>query len=424
MAGFWLLAILALGFVTAWIFLARNPAPRARLGPDGTNVREPETFVVHHEGKGQGLDIANTALKERTEHLRRDVPGEATKVKAPIPGRTLVAMDHPPSDQSRYGGEKVAPGAVPGAPGAEPKEVVLTRGPKGSRPETPEEPGSPYAKGRRVTDIHRDVEIAADLLPNLFAEQERRIDPNLAASPSTTGEEPGYGLGKTGPGDTDGEGGDDGFPVEQPEINDNIPDISEGDMPEAHSQSEIFNGRRARGAGTASPKIKEPDRAVTVAGANPTPDWSLLDEEEPLPTQYGEDRVVAMVRNPRSLYVYWERSGFGEENLRVVLGDEYERTVPVLRLFDVTEGAYPGQPEGHSHTLIVGEHDDHWFIHHLAEPGHRYVVSFERRTEDGRYYLISHSGPVQMPHEGPAQQNWLTEKYGLARHDWAGSPWR
>lgn len=415
MAGVWLLAILALGFVTAWIFLARNPAQRARFGPDGTNVREPETFVVHHEGKAQGLDIANTALKERTEHLRRDLPGEATKIKAPVPGRTLVAMEHPPSDESRYGGEKVAPGAVPGAPGAESKETVLTKGPRGSRPETPEEPGSPYAKGRRVTDIHRDVEVSADLLPNVFAGQSRQVDPEMTASPSTTGIEPGYGLGRTDPGDTDGEGGDD-VPVEQPEMNDDIPDISEGDMPEARSRSGIPRSSIVPGGA-------DEGRAAAVA-AHVGPDWSLLEDDAPLPLQYGEDRIVAMVRNPRSLYIYWERSGFGEENLRTVLGEEYEKSVPVLRLFDVTEGAYPGQPGGHSHTIIVGEQDDHWFLHHLVEPGHRYVVSFERRTEDGRYYLISHSGPVQMPHEGPAQSTWLSEKYGLARQNWAGSPWR
>ena len=168
MTGFVFLVVIALVFAVIWINLARRPGPKAKIGPDGTNVRNPETFVVHHEGKGQGLDIANTALKERTENLSRDLPGDAHKVKAAIPGRDMTRLDAPPSDVSKYGDEKVAPGAVPGQPGGETKEKVLTEGPVGSRPGTPEEPGTPFAKGRRVTDTHRDVELAEEVLPAAF----------------------------------------------------------------------------------------------------------------------------------------------------------------------------------------------------------------------------------------------------------------
>ncbi|HWI51144.1 MAG TPA: hypothetical protein VNT01_03255, partial [Symbiobacteriaceae bacterium] len=144
------LGVLGLVFSAVWTYLARHKGPKAKLGSDGTNVREPETFVVHHEGKGQGLDIANTALKERTENLRQDLPGETHTIKAPVPGRDMIRMSSPPSDVSHYGDVKVAPGATPGEPGAESKEKVLSEGPVGSRPGTPEEPGSPYGKGRRV----------------------------------------------------------------------------------------------------------------------------------------------------------------------------------------------------------------------------------------------------------------------------------
>lgn len=433
----WIIILgMALVFALIWIKLARNTGPRAKIGPDGTNVREPETFVVHHEGKGQGLDIANTALKERTEHVRRELPGDAHTVKTKVPGRDLIRMDEPPSDLSRYGDEKVAPGAVPGMPHAESKEKVLSEGPKGSRPETPEEPGSPYAKGRRVTDNHRDVELAADLLPDVFPGQHRRTPRDMAASPSTTGQEPGYGLGRTAPGGTDGEGGegdDDGanyYPEEQPELTDDIPDIPDGNMPTAAADLPRVVPFRPGGNATAytfevedgsTPVEFVPDPSWSGTAA---PDWSALQEEVPLPEQYGEDAVVAMVRNPSSLYVYWERSGFGEENLRSLLGSEWRQSVPVLRVFDVTSGAHPGQSGGHSWEIQVGETDDHWFINEGIQPSRRYVVSYERRTPDGQHYLISHSAPVQTPAQGPAQQSELYARYGRQPDNWTGSPWR
>lgn len=389
-----ILVVLGLVFYVVWSYLARNKNPKARLGPDGTNVREPETFVVHHEGKGQGLDIANTALKERTEHLSRDLPGDTHQVRTPVPGRDMIRMSSPPSDVSRYGDEKVAPGATPGQPGAESKEKVLTVGPIGSRPGTPEEPGSPYGKGRRVTDNHRDVELAEDLLPSMGLRQ-RRVSHDMAASPSTTGREPGYGLGATAPGETDGEGGAG---------RQGLQNLSEDDDEVHRTESRRviqFRGRM---------KTRHNSDAISFS---PDPlwesemgeefDWGGLHERTPLPANYGEDATMLLVRNPRSLYVYWERTGYGDENLKAMLGEgEYYLTTPCLRVFDVSSGAFPGQAGGTAWTIDVGEQDDHWFINDGVEPGREYVVSYERRTRDGRYFLMSRSFPVRTPHDAPA----------------------
>lgn len=399
MTAVYFLAALVLVFALAWRYLSRNPHPRAKLGPDGTNVREPETFVVHHEGKGQGIDIANTALKERTEDLKRDLPGDTHKIKAPVPGRDTIRLNEPPSDVSKFGDVKVAPGA-------EPKDKVLMEGPIGSRPGTPEEPGSPYAKGRRVTDNHRDVELAADLLPNLEAGPRSDTKREMAASPSTNGQEPGYGLGRTAPGETDGEGGfGDPHLANATEAHTTDTRRSEGGAAGVERRRGRVIQFRARPGGNA-----ETDEAIAF---QPDPvwahemaeelDWSGLHDEFPLPEHYGEDALTALVRNPRSLYVCWDRTGFGEENLQTMVGeDEYKSTVPCLRVYDLDSGAYPGQPGGHVQTIDVGEHDNHWFINHGIEPGRHYIVSFERRTAGGRSYLFSHSGPLATPHDSPA----------------------
>lgn len=417
MTALWFVLVLALVFAAVWMYLGRNPNPRAKLGPDGTNVRDPETFVVHHEGKGQGLDIANTALKERTEDLRRDLPGDGHKVKAPVPGRDMVRMSAPPSDVSKYGDQKVAPGA-------EPKEKVLMEGPPGSRPETPEEPGSPYAKGRRVTDNHRDVELAADLLPDVYPGQGRRTERDMAVSPSTNGQEPGYGLGKTAHNSTDGEGGF-GDP--------DLANYTEGDLP--------AGGRRPQRGRVIQFRARTGDRP-TEAGEEiafePDPTWADEVEGEPVGAfteddftdldldpyshyGYGEDQTVALVRNPRSLYVYWERAGHGDENLSAIMTeDEWKQAEPCLRVYNVTSGAYPGREGGHTFDLGVSELESHYFINSGIEPGQEYIVAYGRLLADGQFYLISQSEKVATPHDSPAgEPDMLYRLYGRRPEDWS-----
>lgn len=464
------LVVIGLVFAVSWIYLANRPNPRAKIGPDGTNVRSPESFVVHHEGKGQGLDIANTALKERTENPSRELPGNQDRIQAPVPGRDLVTMDTPPSDVSKYGDQKVAPGAVPGdaekvaggpvprGGGGETKSKVLTEGPVGSRPGTPEEPGSPYAKGRRVTDNHRDIETSAELLANPYPGTGRSAGRDMAASPSTNGQEPGYGLGRTAPGTTDGEGGrgsgDHANQFSRPKgrvvaFPGRAGDHTRGSVPGAGRAEGVPDGpgpepdpdpaeeedidltsplpdpemkhrRGHSGTAVAEPPSAKGGSALAASGsrsdlgseqthpsvrfnyemagemAEEPEDWSALAEEIPYPISYGEDVTVALIRTPRSAYVYWDRGGPGEADLRDRLGEaEYGRSIPVLRVWE--NGVL-------RHTIDVHDHDDHWFVHEGLEPGHSYVFSYERRTSGGLFYKLSQSGPIEMPHDQPTGQ--------------------
>lgn len=137
------------------------------------------------------------------------------------------------------------------------------------------------------------------------------------------------------------------------------------------------------------------------------------------------DELVALVRNPRSLYVYWESGSPEERRLRHMLGEDgWRATVPCLRVFDVTAGGHPSRPGSHSLVMDLTEEEDHAFITQGLQPGHRYVVTQERRTREGRYYLIAHSSPVAMPQDGPGEESQLYRLYGRQHGQWSGSPWR
>lgn len=72
-----------------------GPDRPAVLGPDQTNVNPPESYVIHHEGKGQGMDIANRWLREHTRHLTADAPGHTpVPAEGRIPGRTPLVTEH------------------------------------------------------------------------------------------------------------------------------------------------------------------------------------------------------------------------------------------------------------------------------------------------------------------------------------------
>lgn len=312
-----LIALVAVIGVALYNNLGQNrEGGEAKLGPDGTNVDPPETFVVHHEGKGQGLDVANTALKERTETIQSDLPGTGKLIQGiPIPGRDAVTMDVP-TDDVAFTNEKIAPGQAGSGGGrvaagdvhepGESKEKILREGPVGSRLGTPEEPGSPYQKGRRVTDIRRSHEAAAELLPDLT---------------------PGAGRGRA---------------------------------------------RNTRGP-------DEVGLGDTVEG-----DWGLIGNEADLPPLEA-DGIIALVKDPHSLYVFW-----GGLHPEPEVSGEWRGARMVLRVYDVANEAQAVQ----EHYLDEGV--DHWWVEELAD-GHTYFAEIGLISPLG-YSRVGVSDNVTTPH--------------------------
>lgn len=298
------LVVLGLVFYVVWKYLGRNAGPKAKLGPDGTNVREPETFVV---------------------------------------------QSSPSPDASRYKDVKVEPTGEPELP-----------------------------------TIRNDVELAEDLLPEQTLRSARGAD----APAPTAGHRGRVILFRSRPATEPGS-------------------ITEDD---------------------AEPIAFTPDADWSHEMAEEV-DWEGLNDPMPFPARYTEEAITALVRNPRSLYVYWERSAEADQNLLSTLGeDAYRRSTPCLRITDVTPGADPGQLAGKTWLLDVSDMDDHWFVQDGILPAHTYEVSFGRRTADGRYIVLSHSLPVRTPHETPApvaEQSLLYRLYVTQPGQQPGSPqWR
>jgi len=113
----------------------------------------------------------------------------------------------------------------------------------------------------------------------------------------------------------------------------------------------------------------------------------------PLPARYGEDRVTLLVRDPETLFAYWELTPQAMERACRDQGCPPEALTPLLRLHDLSQ---TGPPE----EVAVG-HAESWYLH-VGRPGHRFQAELGFRGPGGRFTPISRSNLVATPPREPA----------------------
>jgi hypothetical protein len=117
-----------------------------------------------------------------------------------------------------------------------------------------------------------------------------------------------------------------------------------------------------------------------------------------LPSQYGEDKAVLMVRDPWWLYAYWEvtprREGEVAEAIRRA---GLTREKSVLRVYDVT-----GSSVSAAHSFFDIElvnFASNWYID-VGVPDRQWVVEVGIRTREGRFFMLVRSNVVRTPRFG------------------------
>jgi len=113
-----------------------------------------------------------------------------------------------------------------------------------------------------------------------------------------------------------------------------------------------------------------------------------VDRGPALPAGYGEDRLVALVRDPRCLFAYWELDGGGVERARSARGG-IDGGVWVLRLVKVIGDRFFDVP--------VDPGSGNFYLH--VEPGERYQVKIGVVLPTGSFVEIAASQEVVTPPE-------------------------
>lgn len=115
---------------------------------------------------------------------------------------------------------------------------------------------------------------------------------------------------------------------------------------------------------------------------------ALVDSTIPLPERYGDDRLVAMVRDPRCVFVYWEFTIGNSDRLRQEGGaDIWENADFILRVQMDSSGFF---------DVEVPRHVLKWYIV-FDQPGMACTIDLGLRRRDGVFFSLLRSNHIQLP---------------------------
>ncbi|VAX17165.1 hypothetical protein MNBD_NITROSPINAE04-1679 [hydrothermal vent metagenome] len=124
-------------------------------------------------------------------------------------------------------------------------------------------------------------------------------------------------------------------------------------------------------------------------------DFSPEDEAQ-LPDGYGEDLLVALPKDPRSLFVYWEVLETSSEAALRSLGKSWKQVKWTLRVFDVT-GLSGVEEAYHNFFDVTVDLEAGKRYLDVNGDGREYIVELGLIDDDNRFSSICLSNRVQTP---------------------------
>ncbi len=148
------------------------------------------------------------------------------------------------------------------------------------------------------------------------------------------------------------------------------------------------------------PMIKSPlpeDDTAIVAEVPSAP----AEQEESrfeLPSHYGDDKIVLLVRDPWWIYAYWEVSGGREAEVTCRITESgAQRSKTILRVYDVT-GSSVEAPRS-SFDIEVAFLVGNWYVD-VGIPDRDWVAELGFRASDGCFHALVRSNVVRTPRFG------------------------
>ncbi|MCR4399153.1 MAG: DUF4912 domain-containing protein, partial [Firmicutes bacterium] len=155
-------------------------------------------------------------------------------------------------------------------------------------------------------------------------------------------------------------------------------------------RSGMLGGRRSceRRPGRPVPPLTERQAEFSEEIAPTRP---VAEPEYAIPSRYGDNTMVLMVRDPEWLYAYWEIQPEELRRAAEMEGLDLSDSVPVMRLYDVTDGR-----KVHCRDIILNEYSDSWYLSSMV-PARTYYAELGRLTKTGRFVRLAASNTVSTP---------------------------
>jgi len=136
-----------------------------------------------------------------------------------------------------------------------------------------------------------------------------------------------------------------------------------------------------------------------------TPPFTEQKKQEDIPPyNYGDTRIVLMVRDPRWVHAYWEITEEKYKEARQALGRDLDGSREILRVHTTSREPWA------SFDITIFPGARNWYIN-VPEPGSSYVVDIGYLATDGRFILMARSNAVTTPREGMSDiidEEWMT----------------
>jgi len=147
------------------------------------------------------------------------------------------------------------------------------------------------------------------------------------------------------------------------------------------------------------------DATSKMEGASPRPQVAPVEEGNPswngyhIPHEYGDHVIRLMVRDPWTIYSYWEIKKDVEDSVRKEIAERgLAADKSILRVYAVPEGGTV-QDVSPAFDLEVKEWVSSWYIH-AGEPGKEWMVEIGILCTNGEFFCLSRSNAVRTPASG------------------------
>jgi len=132
----------------------------------------------------------------------------------------------------------------------------------------------------------------------------------------------------------------------------------------------------------------------------------VSEEEKELPSGYGDNRIVLMVRDPYWTHAYWEITGDKKGEVEKALNEGWGNLRKVLRVYDVTGKKFDGTNANSYYDIDITDFANNWYIN-VGAPDRSWCVELGAIDRSGRFYVIARSNIVSTPRD---TMSWITDE--------------
>lgn len=139
-----------------------------------------------------------------------------------------------------------------------------------------------------------------------------------------------------------------------------------------------------------------------------------------LPNEYGDTRIVLLVRDPEWVYAYWEVNDATRQELQIPRSGHNRRMV--VRFYKITDRKWPEEAAHYFFDVEVSPYAHNWYVK-LPETSQQWCAELGMFTEPGEYLMIARSNYVATPRDTVSTEtdsDWMTVEetyqklYGLS----------